>query len=100
MCVSAIICVHLCYYYLYALLLFSFTAQKITAAHVGVNTRGAFRMAIWLTVYYDFFDKKVRQLCNAIVTGFLIPHSFRKSQSCYAMPLVEKNCLGSLRKVT
>ena len=35
-------------------LLFSFTAQKV--ADVGMDTRGAFKMAVWLSVYYDFFE--------------------------------------------
>ena len=41
-------------------LLFSFTAQKVTAAHARMDTRGAFKMTIWLSVYYDFFNKNVR----------------------------------------
>eukprot|EP00731_Ephydatia_muelleri_P021734 Em0014g325a len=40
-------------------------AQKASAAAVQ---GGTFKMAVWLTVYYDFFDKKKpsETLCNAI----------------------------------
>ena len=58
-------CIHtpVTHFPLHAQLMFSFTAQKASAAaHAGVDTRGAFKMAVWLTVYYDFFDKNVRHL--------------------------------------
>ena len=42
------------------LFLFSGAAQEDSAAAVQGRT---FKMAVWLTVYYDFFDKNVRHLC-------------------------------------
>ena len=41
--------------------LFSITSSKV-GTQTNVDPRGAFRMAVWLTVYYDFFDKNVRHL--------------------------------------
>ena len=37
----------------------SITSQKVTE-QPSMDTKGAFKMAVWLTVYYDFFDKNVR----------------------------------------
>lgn len=42
---------------------FSFTSPKSTT----LDTKGAFRMVVWLTVYYDFFDQNVRYLFDCLM---------------------------------
>ena len=83
----------------------SFTSPKVTEQN-SVDTKGAFKMAVWLTVYYEFFDKNVRYMYLSHLAALFYASFYlsllvvRKSQRCYVMPSVEKGCPVFLKKVT